>query len=387
MGGGAARARRAYEAAGYPPARALELAEAARRLYVDPSVGWALFDDTLPALERLSQAGWTHAILSNHVPELRQIVAALGLDEVVAFLSCSAETGYEKPHAQAFASVLDALRPAEAWMVGDNVVADVLGAEALGHPGGARAPARPARGALRRLARRRRGVPQRGGGGVSDLRERAEALLRRARAGVRRLVVPARPLRARAGGARALAGGRRRGGGGARGASRRAARVLELAAGTGIWTRRLVELADRVVAVDANAETLALNTSEAELVRADVFEWEPAERFDLVFFSFWLSHVPEERFDEFWSLVRGRARARAVASSSSTAAPATPRTPAPTRRTARRRARSPTGARSASSSGAGGPTSSPSACGRSASSSTSATRRTATSSTAEERSR
>jgi SAM-dependent methyltransferase len=80
--------------------------------------------------------------------------------------------------------------------------------------------------------------------------------------------------------------------------------ALELAAGTGIWTRQLVGLADRVVAVDANAETLALNTSDAELVRADVFEWEPAERFDLVFFSFWLSHVPEERFDEFWSLVR-----------------------------------------------------------------------------------
>jgi demethylmenaquinone methyltransferase/2-methoxy-6-polyprenyl-1,4-benzoquinol methylase len=80
--------------------------------------------------------------------------------------------------------------------------------------------------------------------------------------------------------------------------------VLELAAGTGIWTRQLVDLADRVVAVDANAETLALNTSEAELSRADVFEWEPTERFDLAFFSFWLSHVPEERFDEFWSLVR-----------------------------------------------------------------------------------
>ena len=80
--------------------------------------------------------------------------------------------------------------------------------------------------------------------------------------------------------------------------------VLELAAGTGIWTRKLVRLAERVVAVDANAETLALNTSAAELVRADVFDWEPVERFDLVFFSFWLSHVPDERFDEFWSLVR-----------------------------------------------------------------------------------
>lgn len=125
---------RAYEAAGYDPARALELADAARGLYVDPEVGWELFADTLPALDRLSQAGWTHAILSNHVPELRQIVTALGLDEAVAFLSCSAETGYEKPHAQAFASVLDALRPAEAWMVGDNVVADVLGAEELGIP-------------------------------------------------------------------------------------------------------------------------------------------------------------------------------------------------------------------------------------------------------------
>jgi demethylmenaquinone methyltransferase/2-methoxy-6-polyprenyl-1,4-benzoquinol methylase len=84
--------------------------------------------------------------------------------------------------------------------------------------------------------------------------------------------------------------------------------VLELAAGTGIWTRKLVGLADRIVAVDANAETLALNTSDAELVQADVFEWEPEEPVDVVFFSFWLSHVPEARFDEFWALVRSAVR-------------------------------------------------------------------------------
>ena len=47
---------RAYEAAGYEPPRALELADTARRLYVDPTVGWELFDDTLPALERLCGA-------------------------------------------------------------------------------------------------------------------------------------------------------------------------------------------------------------------------------------------------------------------------------------------------------------------------------------------
>ena len=82
--------------------------------------------------------------------------------------------------------------------------------------------------------------------------------------------------------------------------------VLELAAGTGIWTRKLVRLAERVVAVDANAETLALNTPEADLIQADVFAWKPkpGETFDVVFFSFWLSHVPEQRFEEFWRFVR-----------------------------------------------------------------------------------
>ncbi|HZS31684.1 MAG TPA: HAD family hydrolase [Gaiellaceae bacterium] len=124
---------RAYEAAGIAPARARELAEAAQRLYVDPA-SWTLFEDTAPALERLGAAGWTHAILSNHVPELRRIVAGLGLDRLVATLSCSAETGFEKPHPQAFAAVLDELGPEEAWMIGDNVVADVLGAETAGIP-------------------------------------------------------------------------------------------------------------------------------------------------------------------------------------------------------------------------------------------------------------
>jgi len=84
--------------------------------------------------------------------------------------------------------------------------------------------------------------------------------------------------------------------------------VLELAAGTGIWTRKLVSLAERVVAVDANVETLALNTPAAELVQADVFDWTPPERFDICFFSFWLSHVPQDRFDEFWTLVRSALR-------------------------------------------------------------------------------
>jgi putative hydrolase of the HAD superfamily len=47
----------------------------------------------------------------------------------------SAETGYEKPHPHAFQMVLDAFPDATVlWMIGDNIEADVAGAQALGIP-------------------------------------------------------------------------------------------------------------------------------------------------------------------------------------------------------------------------------------------------------------
>ena len=38
-------------------------------------------------------------------------------------------------------------------------------------------------------------------------------------------------------------------------------------------------------------------------IEADLFGWEPDRRYDAVFFGFWLSHVPLERFADFWDLV------------------------------------------------------------------------------------
>ena len=86
-------------------------------------------------------------------------------------------------------------------------------------------------------------------------------------------------------------------------------RVLELACGTGWWTDRLLRHASHVTAVDASPEVIALNrarvgTSRVRFVHADLFDWQPDERYDTVFFSFWLSHVPPDRFDSFWRLVR-----------------------------------------------------------------------------------
>src|SRR5919206_1553641 len=83
--------------------------------------------------------------------------------------------------------------------------------------------------------------------------------------------------------------------------------VLELAAGTGTWTRQLLRYAERVTAVDAVPEVLELNRAKtggaAEYVLADVFAWEPPRAFDVCVFGFWLSHVPSSRFAAFWSLV------------------------------------------------------------------------------------
>lgn len=87
-----------------------------------------------------------------------------------------------------------------------------------------------------------------------------------------------------------------------------AGRVMELACGTGIWTERLLNYAEQVVAVDGSPEMLAqcrqrVGDERVDFVEADLFAWEPRTRFDVVFFSFWLSHVPPARFESFWRLV------------------------------------------------------------------------------------
>jgi SAM-dependent methyltransferase len=89
--------------------------------------------------------------------------------------------------------------------------------------------------------------------------------------------------------------------------------VLELACGTGLWTRHLIDYADSVTAVDAAPEVLAINRARVggervRYVEADLFAWRPDAQYDACVFSFWLSHVPEERFEAFWAMVAGALR-------------------------------------------------------------------------------
>jgi demethylmenaquinone methyltransferase/2-methoxy-6-polyprenyl-1,4-benzoquinol methylase len=85
-------------------------------------------------------------------------------------------------------------------------------------------------------------------------------------------------------------------------------RVLELACGTGQWTGELARHASQLTAIDAAPEMLAIASARVgdnrvRFIRDDIFDWQPSQRYDVLFFSAWLSHVPPQRFDRFWALV------------------------------------------------------------------------------------
>jgi 2-polyprenyl-3-methyl-5-hydroxy-6-metoxy-1,4-benzoquinol methylase len=84
--------------------------------------------------------------------------------------------------------------------------------------------------------------------------------------------------------------------------------VLELACGPGVWTQRLLRTATTVTAVDASSEMIArakarVQDPRVQFIEANLLSWQPQTTYDAVVFGFWISHVPENSFDAFWSLV------------------------------------------------------------------------------------
>jgi demethylmenaquinone methyltransferase/2-methoxy-6-polyprenyl-1,4-benzoquinol methylase len=80
--------------------------------------------------------------------------------------------------------------------------------------------------------------------------------------------------------------------------------VLELACGTGTWTQVLLPIAHDITAIDAAPEMLTiarqkLGNAPVSYQQADVFQWEPRQEYDLVFFANWLSHVLPKDLDAF----------------------------------------------------------------------------------------
>ena len=85
--------------------------------------------------------------------------------------------------------------------------------------------------------------------------------------------------------------------------------VLEIASGTGSWTRLLLEHASSVTALDAAPEMHQESRHKlgddprVRYIEADILSWEPDRPYDVVFFSNWLSHVPPGFFNRFWAIL------------------------------------------------------------------------------------
>ncbi len=85
-------------------------------------------------------------------------------------------------------------------------------------------------------------------------------------------------------------------------------KTLELACGTGQWTQGLAARAHSVTALDASPEAQEIartrvSSGNVRFTQADIFSWQPSRRYDTVFFAFWLSHVPPDRFTAFWTMI------------------------------------------------------------------------------------
>jgi putative hydrolase of the HAD superfamily len=118
--------------AGLPEAEARRAAAEVRTTFLRRD-SWVVFEDTSFALEQLRDRGWTHVLLSNHVPELESLMEELGLTRFFEAVYNSAVTGKEKPNKAAFECVFaDFPEARSGWMIGDSWSADVSGATAAG---------------------------------------------------------------------------------------------------------------------------------------------------------------------------------------------------------------------------------------------------------------
>lgn len=106
------------------------------RLFAITQTNWLLEEDTLPTLQKLEEDGYRLGLISNagDDQDVQQLARRFGIDRYFDFILTSAACSYRKPHPRIFELALSNwyFLPAEAVMVGDNLDADVRGAQNVG---------------------------------------------------------------------------------------------------------------------------------------------------------------------------------------------------------------------------------------------------------------
>ena len=90
---------------------------------------WHAYDDTVPMLRALRDAGLRLALISNAGVPIRTVLDRDGITELVDEIVLSYEVGWVKPDLRIFQAAVDALglRPTQVLMVGDSGTDDVGG--------------------------------------------------------------------------------------------------------------------------------------------------------------------------------------------------------------------------------------------------------------------
>jgi HAD superfamily hydrolase (TIGR01549 family) len=103
----------------------------------EKSIPVVLYPDAEPLLRKLSDDGFTLALVSNAPADTANVVEALGLRRYLRNVVISGIAGYSKPHPEIFRIAMkeSGLEPGETLHVGDLYESDVVGARNAGIEG------------------------------------------------------------------------------------------------------------------------------------------------------------------------------------------------------------------------------------------------------------
>ena len=112
----------------------MDLAQRVWKMAMSIPKDFVPFHDSVPVLDQLRESGYQVGVITNLRRDLDELCQRVGLSPYLDFTVGSEEVGIEKPHPPIFMAALEKVgaSPEEVLHVGDQVRADVMGAEGVG---------------------------------------------------------------------------------------------------------------------------------------------------------------------------------------------------------------------------------------------------------------
>jgi putative hydrolase of the HAD superfamily len=117
---------------GLDPSRAKLLAD---RYWDEQSSRFKLFDDSIQTLDRLRKEGFRVGLITNGPQEMQRYkIGRFDLAHHFDVIVIEGEFGHGKPHPNVFRHAMESVgsKPEQSWHIGDNLYADISGAQKAG---------------------------------------------------------------------------------------------------------------------------------------------------------------------------------------------------------------------------------------------------------------